>query len=304
MSLGYCLEVFNSEVFKNLIDEIKGYSYPDKSLLPINNDSYSNLSSEIVSVLDLTDLSNLVNGESYNKLYDLGVVKANSALGRGVFGICSYPDLVDYSFRKYKRDEDSEKFKIISVAGGFPSGRNFSNVKLNEVESVMRFGADEVDFVANRNLLLEGEFALFYREIRDALKIVKGFGDDKILKVILEIGEIPSIDLKLKASLLSLFAGVDFLKTSTGKGENYTDLDIVTMATALKFYRNETGNLKGLKASGGIKDIESYINFKMVAESILRYDKPLSGEFFRVGASSLLNYILNEVEDSSDNFVY
>ena len=195
-----------------------------------------------------------------------------------VASICIYPAFVE----TVGLAVDGTPMKITSVAGGFPAAQTFLEVKALEVAMAVENGADEVDIVLNVGRMLTGE----YDEA----------DEDVVLKVIIESGALKTPELIRKASLLSMLAGADFVKTSTGKIDvAATPEAAVVMCQAIKDYFEKTGRKVGFKAAGGVRTPEDAALYYTIVEEILGKEW-LTTDLFRIGASSAANNLLSAIE--------
>lgn len=243
---------------------------------------------DCLKCLDLTSLSSTDNEESIKKLIENSKIKELEGLK--VAGLCVYPNLLSVL-----NDNLSDKeIKKVVVAGYFPTGQNPIELKLNEIKFAIDIGAEEVDIVINRGLFLAGEFDVVSHETSRAKEIC----GDKILKVILEVGELGSFENIYKASKISLEAGADFIKTSTGKIEKGANIySFAIMLKAILDYKNETGVLKSIKAAGGISTFEQALDYYILFSHFLGKEN-LNSKHFRIGGSrlkeNLVQFILNQ----------
>jgi deoxyribose-phosphate aldolase len=202
-----------------------------------------------------------------------------------VAAICVYPDLVQVAAAELK----GTGIHVASVATAFPSGRSSLEVKLADTRSAIAAGADEVDMVIDRGAFLAGDYQLVFDEIaaiRDAC------GDAAHLKVILETGELATLDNVRRASWLAMLAGADFIKTSTGKVTPAATLPVtLVMLEAVRDFRDAHGRLVGVKAAGGIRTAKDAIKYLVLVNETVG-DDWLDPRAFRIGASSLLNDLL------------
>ncbi|MBP5528199.1 MAG: deoxyribose-phosphate aldolase [Bacteroidales bacterium] len=199
--------------------------------------------------------------------------------GRQVAAVCVYPRWVACA----KRTLAGSAIRVASVAGAFPHGQLPLELKVAEVRQAIADGADEIDIVINRGLLLAGDDDGVVCEIQ-AMKQACG---DHHLKVILETGELPSPTLIAKAAQLAIDGGADFIKTSTGKiGVGATLEAAEVMLNVVK--RNVNFNKKtiGFKAAGGIRKPEEAMAYALLAKKIMG-DDYVNNQSFRIGASSL-----------------
>jgi len=181
---------------------------------------------------------------------------------------------------------------IASVATAFPSGQSFTSIKVTETEEAVRAGADEIDMVIDRGAFLSGDYQRVYDEIV-AVKEVCGTAH---LKVILETGELGNYDAVRRASILAMAAGADFIKTSTGKIQPAaTPAVALVMMEAIRDFVRETGRPVGFKPAGGIRTSKQAIAYLVVLYETLGGDW-MTPERFRLGASTLLNDVLMQIE--------
>ncbi len=209
-----------------------------------------------------------------------------------VASICVYPSFVETVGLAI----DGTPMRITSVAGGFPSSQTFLEVKALEVAMAVENGADEVDIVLNVGKMLQGH----YDEAAAEVEVIRGeMGEDVILKVIIESGALKSPELIRKASLVSMLAGADFVKTSTGKIDvAATPEAAVVMCQAIKDYYEQTGRKVGFKAAGGVRTPEDAALYYTIVEEILG-EEWLTTDLFRIGASSAANNLLSAIVGKS-----
>jgi deoxyribose-phosphate aldolase len=204
-----------------------------------------------------------------------------------VAAICIYPNLVPTAVQRV----EGSSVKVASVATAFPSGQSPLEEKLDEVRWVVEQGADEVDMVIDRGAFLSGRYAKVYDEI---VQVKEACGEAH-LKVILETGELGTYDNVRRATLLSIAAGADFVKTSTGKISPAATLPVaLCMLEANRDVFEETGRRVGFKAAGGIRQAKQAIQHLVLVHETLGPEW-LTPELYRLGASSLLNDILMQL---------
>jgi deoxyribose-phosphate aldolase len=204
-----------------------------------------------------------------------------------VAAVCVYPNLVPTA---RERVGDSG-VKVASVATAFPSGQSPTDIKVAEARRVVELGADEVDMVIDRGAFLAGRYAKVYDEI---VQVKEAVGE-KHLKVILETGELGTYDNVRRASLLSIAAGADFIKTSTGKvSPAATPPVTLVMLEAIRDVFEETGRRVGMKPAGGIRNAKQAVQTLVLVHETLGLDW-LTPDLFRFGASSLLNDVLMQI---------
>ncbi|MDH4111388.1 MAG: deoxyribose-phosphate aldolase [Actinomycetota bacterium] len=205
-----------------------------------------------------------------------------------VAAVCIYPQLVPVAARQL----DGTGVAVASVAGGFPSGLGPLEARLQEIRDVASDGADEIDIVLNRSLFLGGRYADAFEELVAAREAA----GSTHLKVILEAGELGSYDRIRQASMLAMAAGADFIKTSTGKiGVNATLPNALCMMEAARDFHQQTGRRVGVKVAGGVRRSKQAIQYLVLLHETLGPDW-MTPELFRIGASSLLNDVLMQLE--------
>ena len=198
-----------------------------------------------------------------------------------VAAVCVYPDLTATAVEQLK----GSGIGVASVATAFPSGRSSRAVKLTDVSLAVDAGATEVDMVIDRGAFLEGRYGAVFDEIQ----AVKAACGDAHLKVILETGELATYDNVRRASWLALLAGGDFIKTSTGKVSPAATLPVThVMLQAVRDWFTATGELRGVKAAGGIRTTKDAIRY-LVAVHEVAGEQWLTPALFRFGASGLLS---------------
>ena len=201
-----------------------------------------------------------------------------------VAAVCVYPDLVETAVDALR----GTKINIASVATAFPSGRANLRVKIADTEAAVEAGATEIDMVIDRGAFLSGH----YGQVFDEIVTIKQACGDAHLKVILETGELATYDNVRRASWLALLAGGDFIKTSTGKVSPAATLPVThVMLQAVHDWHAGTGELRGVKPAGGIRNTKDAIRY-LVAVHEVAGPEWLSPNLFRIGASSLLNDLL------------
>ena len=204
-----------------------------------------------------------------------------------VAAVCVYPNLV----RVAKEALKGSGVKVAAVATAFPSGMSTRKVKLEETKWAVNEGADEIDMVISRGHFLSGDYAFVFDEIA-AVKEACGAAH---LKVILETGELSTLDNVRRASDLAMHAGADFIKTSTGKIQPAATLPVtMVMLEAIRDYYYETGKKIGMKPAGGIATAKLALNYLVVVHETLGNDW-LNPDMFRFGASALANDILMQM---------
>jgi len=181
--------------------------------------------------------------------------------------------------------------QIAAVSGGFPSSQTFPEVKVAETALAVEGGADEIDIVLNLGNFLDGD----WQEVCDEIDELKHSCRGGRLKVILETGALKTAENIRAASVLALYSGADFLKTSTGKGYPGASLEAAyVMCQCIKEYYEKTGTMVGFKAAGGVATTDDALGYLCIVKAVLG-DKWLTPEYFRLGASRLANNILSDI---------
>jgi deoxyribose-phosphate aldolase len=205
-----------------------------------------------------------------------------------VAAVCIYPSMVPY----VKQALTGSGVKVASVATGFPSGQTFTDIKVRETQETVAAGADEIDMVIDRGAFLSGN----YQKVFDEIAEVKEACGPAHLKVILETGDLANYDQVRTASLIAMFAGGDFIKTSTGKvGVNATLPVTLVMLEAIRDFYHHTGKQIGMKPAGGVSNAKLALSYLVVLYETLGADW-MNPDLFRIGASSLLNDILMQLK--------
>jgi deoxyribose-phosphate aldolase len=201
-----------------------------------------------------------------------------------VAAVCVYPDMVATAAGALR----GSGINIASVATAFPSGRSSLRIKIADTEFAIEQGATEVDMVIDRGAFLSGH----YGQVFDEIATIKQACGDTHLKVILETGELATYDNVRRASWLAMLAGGDFIKTSTGKVSPAATLPVThVMLQAVHDWHETTGELRGVKPAGGIRNTKDAIRY-LVAVHEVAGEQWLTPDLFRFGASSLLNDLL------------
>ncbi|MCH8983449.1 MAG: deoxyribose-phosphate aldolase [Acidobacteria bacterium] len=204
-----------------------------------------------------------------------------------VAAVCIYPNMVKYAVQA----TEGTDVRVVSVATYFPSGLADIDLKVEEARRVVAEGADEVDMVIDRGAFLSGDYFKVFDEIRR----VKEACGDVHLKVILETGELATLDDVRRASMLAMGAGADFIKTSTGKIQPAATLPVaLVMLEAIRDFHDATGVMVGMKPAGGIRTSKDAIKYLVVLNETLG-ERWMTPDWFRFGASTLLNDVLMQI---------
>ena len=241
----------------------------------------------IYSCIDLTSLNATdTREEIWNFTETVNDFEGSSDVDN-VAAICVFPNFVETV-----KEALTANVNIASVAGGFPSSQTFTEVKIAETGLAVATGADEIDIVLNLGYFLEEN----YEDVCEEIDEIKNACREAKLKVILETGALKSAKNIMKASILALYSGADFIKTSTGKVYEGATLEAAyVMCTAIKEYNQKTGNKAGFKASGGISTTEDAVKYYTIVKEVLG-DEYLNKEYFRIGASRLVNNLLESIK--------
>lgn len=204
-----------------------------------------------------------------------------------VASICVYPNFAEV----VSMNLDVSEVDTTVVAAGFPSSQTFNEIKVAECALAVASGADEVDIVIAVGQFLQGQ----YEEMCDTISECKAACKDKIFKVILETGALKTASNIMKASILSIYAGADFIKTSTGKLDPAaTPEAVLVMCKAAKAYYEQTGNKIGIKVAGGVRTPEDAVKYYCIVKSVLG-EEWLAKDLYRIGASSAANNLLSAI---------
>lgn len=205
-----------------------------------------------------------------------------------VAAVCVYPNMVSIA----KKSLEGSKVKVASVATAFPSGMSSLKFKLEETKYAVNQGADEIDMVISRGHFLAGN----YNYVFDEIAAVKNACGEAHLKVILETGELSTLDNVRKASDLAMYAGADFIKTSTGKVQPAATLPVTcVMLEAIRDFYFKENKMIGMKPAGGIATSKLAIQYLVLVRETLG-NAWLSPDWFRFGASSLVNDLLMQLK--------
>lgn len=204
-----------------------------------------------------------------------------------VAAVCVYPSMV----RTAKKALKGSDVKVASVSTAFPSGQAPLDVKIRDTRFAVEEGADEIDMVISRGRFLSGDYQFVFDEIAS----IKETCGSARLKVILETGELSTLDNVRLASEIAIHAGADFIKTSTGKIQPAATMQVTyTMLMAIKDHFDRTGIMVGMKPAGGISTAKAALHYLVMVKETLGTEW-LSNEWFRFGASSLANDVLMQI---------
>lgn len=211
-----------------------------------------------------------------------------------VAAICVHPN-----FAKIVSESlEVESVGIACVSGGFPSSQTFQEIKVAETAMALHDGASEIDIVLSVGKFLSGD----YEGLCDEIQELKSVCGEKHLKVILETGALKSAENIKKASILSIYSGADFIKTSTGKeSPAATPEAAYVMCNTIKEYYAKTGNKIGFKPAGGINSVHDALVYYTIVKEILG-EEWLTNKLFRLGTSRLANLLLGEIIEKEIKF--
>ncbi len=245
----------------------------------------------LLLTLNMIDLTTLEGKDSEGKVKQM-CYKAKHLLDTypglpTVAAVCVYPAMVHTA----KKAVEGTGIKVASVATGFPSGQAPHEVKISETKFAVEQGADEVDMVISRGKFLAGEYNFVFDEIAS---IKEACGKAR-LKVILETGELVTFDKVRRASDIAMYAGADFIKTSTGKVAPAATLPVtLVMLEAIRDFYYDTGRMVGMKPAGGISKSKLALHYLVMLNEVLGEDW-MNNHWFRFGASSLANDVLMQL---------
>lgn len=211
-----------------------------------------------------------------------------------VAAICVYPNFAQV----VRTVLEVSDVRIACVSGGFPSSQTFPEVKVAETALAVEGGADEIDIVLNVGNFLDGD----WEEVCDEIQELKHSCRNAHLKVILETGALKTAENIRAASILAMYSGADFIKTSTGKGYPGASLEAAyVMCLCIKEYFEATGTMIGFKPAGGVSTTNDALAYYTIVKHVLG-DKWLNNRYFRLGASRLANNLLGDILGHEEKF--
>lgn len=206
---------------------------------------------------------------------------------KNVAAICVYPNFA----KIVSQSLEVESVNVACVSGGFPSSQTFAEVKVAETALALADGATEIDVVIPVGKFLSGD----YEGMSDEIEEIKSVCGDRHLKVILETGALKSVENIWRASILAMYSGADFIKTSTGKQEPAATPEAAyVMCEAIKAYHEKTGRKVGFKPAGGINSVNDALVYYTIVKEVLGKEW-LNNTLFRIGTSRLANLLLSEI---------
>ena len=213
---------------------------------------------------------------------------------KNVAAICVYPNYA----KIVSQSLEVESVGIACVSGGFPSSQTFQEIKVAETALALHDGATEIDIVLSVGKFLSGD----YESVCDEIQELKSICGEKHLKVILETGALKTAENIKKASILSIYSGADFIKTSTGKeSPAATPEAAYVMCSTIKEYYAKTGIKIGFKPAGGINTVHDALVYYTIVKEVLG-EEWLTNELLRLGTSRLANLLLGEILGEETKF--
>lgn len=249
----------------------------------------------LFSCIDLTTLNTTDSDESVMRFTEkVNKFEEEFPELKNVAAICVYPN-----FAQVVKDTlEVEGVNIACVSGGFPSSQTFTEVKVAETALALADGATEIDIVISVGAFLSEDYETMCEEIMEIKETCK----ERHLKVILETGALQTASNIKKASILSMYAGADFIKTSTGKMQPAATPEAAyVMCQAIKEYHELTGNKIGFKPAGGINTVHDALVYYTIVKEILG-EEWLNNQLFRLGTSRLANLLLSEIKGEEMKF--
>ncbi|MBP5413140.1 MAG: deoxyribose-phosphate aldolase [Bacteroidales bacterium] len=254
----------------------------------VNFSFFSSAKEAVRFALQCVDLTTLEGDDTELKVRQL----CNKAItyNPSTAAVCVYPVFA----KAAKQCLTGTDVKVACVAGAFPAGQSPLELKLAEVDYAVAQGADEIDMVISRGKFLEGKL----QEVSEEIMVIRSHCSLQCLKVILETGELLSIENIYNASMIAMQAGADYIKTSTGKIHiNATPQAFVVMLHAIKDYYAVTGRMVGVKPAGGIADVDTALLYVKLLERILG-EQWLNKQYFRIGTSRLADKLYTYIQEN------
>lgn len=272
--------LFSEETLLSRVDE----ALSRQSRLCDRNESLKT----IFQCIDFTTLEAFDNETKINDFCSKALSFKDNDLHISVPAVCIYSPFV----RQAKELLRGSGIKVATVACAFPSGQMPFELKRREVEYCVEQGADEVDMVISRGTFLAGRLDEVYEEIKS---VREACAPPVRLKVILETGELKSVENIRRASEIAIKAGADFIKTSTGKSPvSATPLAAIIMCDTIKEYFEATGRMVGFKPAGGMSTIDDALTYFYIVREVLG-ERWLNKDYFRVGTSRLAGKVMDEL---------
>ncbi len=213
---------------------------------------------------------------------------------KNVAAVCVYPNFAEVVKDTLRVDG----VNVACVSAGFPSSQTFIEVKIAETLLAVQLGANEIDIVISIGEFLDGDYQTMCEEIQELKDACKAAH----LKVILETGALKTASNIKKASILSMYAGADFIKTSTGKMQPAATPEAAyVMCEAIKEYYDKTGNKIGFKPAGGINTVHDALVYYTIVKELLG-EEWLNNKMFRIGTSRMANLLLSDILEEEIKF--
>ncbi len=272
--------LFSEETLLSRVDE----ALSRQSRLCDRNESLKT----IFQCIDFTTLEAFDNETKINDFCSKALSFKDNDLHISVPAVCIYSPFVGQAKELLR----GSGIKVATVACAFPSGQMPFELKRREVEYCVEQGADEVDMVISRGTFLAGRLDEVYEEIKS---VREACAPPVRLKVILETGELKSVENIRRASEIAINAGADFIKTSTGKSPvSATPLAAIIMCDTIKEYYEATGRMVGFKPAGGMSTIDDALTYFYIVREVLG-ERWLNKDYFRVGTSRLAGKVMDEL---------
>ena len=261
----------------------------------VNENNTVEVKKNLFNNLDLTTLKTEDNEDSVLKFTErVNAFDDQYPDLKNVAAICVYPNFA----KIVSQSLEVEAVNIACVSGGFPSSQTFTEVKVAETALAIADGATEIDIVIPVGKFLSGD----YEGMCDEIEEIKSICGDRHLKTILETGTLKSADNIWKASILAMYSGADFIKTSTGKQEPAATPEAAyVMCQAIKAYHEKTGRKVGFKPAGGINSVNDALVYYTIVKEVLGKEW-LNNELFRIGTSRLANLLLSDIIGEETKF--
>lgn len=242
----------------------------------------------LFSCIDLTTLRSTDSQQSVAKFTErVNAFEEEHGDLLSVAAICVYPNFAQV----VRTVLEVSQVEIACVSGGFPSSQTFPEVKVAETALAVEGGADEIDVVLNLGDFLDGD----WESVADELEELKHSCRGARMKVIIESGALKTPENIRAASILAMYSGADFIKTSTGKEYPGASLEAAyIMAQCIKEYHEQTGNMIGFKPAGGVSTTDEALGYYTIVKEVLG-EKWLNNRYFRIGASRLANNLLSDI---------
>ena len=267
-------ELIEKKVAQNDTEEVKRLLFTCIDLTTLNS------TDSVTSVMKFTEKVNKFD-DKYPDIKNVGA-------------ICVYPNFAEI----VKDTLEVENVNIACVSAGFPSSQTFIEVKIAETALAVMNGANEIDIVISIGQFLDGDYQTMCEEIQEIKEACK----EAHLKVILETGALKTATNIKKASILSMYAGADFIKTSTGKMEPAASFEAAyVMCEAIKEYYDKTGIKIGFKPAGGINTVHDALAYYTIVKELLG-EEWLNNELFRIGTSRMANLLLSDILGEENKF--